>query len=352
MSDPVFFAPSRPYTVGEIAILCGATLRDASDSGRAIDGIASMVDGGPGKLVFVEGRRNAVHLAAVTATAVLCEDAYAANVPPGVAVLITPTPAFAFARVAETLYPAAARPTPVTGIGGISPQAHIAPDARLEEGVTVEAGAVVGPGATIGRHAVIGPTAVIGRECQIGRGSFVGAGATVAAALVGDRVIIHAGARIGQDGFRFIPAQGRLAKVPQIGRVVIQDDVEIGANTTIDRGALGDTIIGEGTKIDNLVQIGHNVRIGRNCAIAAHVGISGSVTIGDFVMLGGRVGIADHLTIGDRVQIAASSGLMHDIPAGQKWAGTPARPIAEFFREVNTLRKLSERKVRKEPNDE
>jgi UDP-3-O-[3-hydroxymyristoyl] glucosamine N-acyltransferase len=126
--------------------------------------------------------------------------------------------------------------------------------------------------------------------------------------------------------------------MPQIGRVVIQDDVEVGSNTTVDRGAMADTIIGEGTKIDNLVQIAHNVRIGRGCVIAGQCGISGSVTLGDFVMLGGRVGIADHISVGDRVQVAASSGLMYDIPAGERWAGMPAQPMRDFFRELSAIR--------------
>jgi len=184
----------------------------------------------------------------------------------------------------------------------------------------------------------VAPNAVIGRHCRIGRDSYVGPGASLQYALVGNRVIIHGGARIGQDGFGFVPGAKGPERVPQIGRVVIQDDVEIGSNTTVDRGAMADTVIGEGTKIDNLVQIAHNVRIGRGCIIAGHCGLSGSVTLGDFVMLGGRVGIADHITVGDRAQVAASSGLMYDIPAGERWAGMPAQPMRDFFRELSAIR--------------
>ena len=167
----------------------------------------------------------------------------------------------------------------------------------------------------IGTGTIIAPNAVVGRGCRIGRNCYVGPNAVVQYALLGDRVIVHAGAKIGQDGFGFTFGKSGPERIPQIGRVIIQDNVEIGANSTIDRGALDDTVIGENTKIDNLVQIAHNVRIGRNCVIAGLTGISGSVTVGDNVMVGGGVGIADHLTIGIGAQLAARSGFMHDVPA-------------------------------------
>jgi UDP-3-O-[3-hydroxymyristoyl] glucosamine N-acyltransferase len=166
----------------------------------------------------------------------------------------------------------------------------------------------------------------------------------VLCALIGDRVVIHPGARIGQDGFGYLPGKSGHLKVPQICRVIVQDDVEIGAGATIDRGASRDTMIGEGTRIDNLVQIAHNVSIGRHCLIAGQAGISGSVTLGDHVMLGGQVGIADHLTIGDGAKIAAAAGVMHDVPAGERWVGAPAKPVREFFREVATLKRLAAKK--------
>jgi UDP-3-O-[3-hydroxymyristoyl] glucosamine N-acyltransferase len=190
---------------------------------------------------------------------------------------------------------------------------------------------------------------VVGPDVRIGRDGKIGAGATVTHALIGDRVIIHPGCRIGQDGFGYQMNAGRHGKIPQVGRVIIQDDVEIGAGSTIDRGAMGDTVIGEGTKIDNLVQIGHNVSIGRHCIIVAQTGISGSVTLEDWVMLGGQVGIADHLTIGEGAQIGASSGLMHDVPAGAKWVGTPAKPAREFFREISALRRLATPATKTDP---
>ncbi len=340
MTEPQFFLPARRLTVGEIAALTGAELLRMDQSTVAVDGVASSKDGGAGKLVFIDGAKNAEALAELDAAAVLCPAGLADRVPEHVAVLMTDAPAQAFSEVTRLLYPAAVRPMPLTGETGVSKAAYVAADAHIEDGAIVEAGAVIGPRASIGAGAVIAPQAVIGADCQIGRDSYVGPGASVQAAFLGSRVIVHPGVRIGQDGFGFLPGPRGLEKVPQIGRVIIQDDVEIGANTTIDRGALGDTVIGEGTKIDNLVQIAHNVRIGRHCAIAGHVGISGSVTLGDGVLLGGRVGIADHLSIGDGAQLAASSGVMHDVPPGARWAGAPARPMKEFFREVAAIRRM------------
>lgn len=350
MTDPVFFAPSRRYTTAEIAALTGAQLLDPDAAETEITCIAPATAGGAGALVFVEGKRNGHMLKGLVAAAVLCPAEVSGDVPAGVVRLVTPRPQYAFAQVGRLLYPSASRPTPVTGEVGISSAAHISALARIEEGATVEAGAVVGAGAAIGGGTVVGPNAVIGASCQIGRDCFIGASVTIQNALIGDRVFIHNGARIGQDGFGFVAGPAGPERIPQIGRVIIQNDVEIGANTTVDRGAMHDTVIGEATKIDNLVQVAHNVSIGRGCVIAGHCGLSGSVKIGDFVMLGGRVGVADHISVGDRAQVAASAGLMNDVPAGERWAGSPARPMREFFREVAAIRALMKPKA-KDAND-
>lgn len=342
--DPVFFAPSRSFTAAEIAALTGAQLVDSSKSNVTVDAIASVQDGKPGALVYVDGKANAAPLASSPAAAVLCPADIADLIPKHMAVLTVARPQQAFAMIGRLLFPQASVPGSVTGQTGISPGAAIAASARIEDGVTVEAGAVIGEGVSVGRGSVIAPNAVIGKNCQIGRDCFIGPNTTVQYAMIGDRSIVHAGAQIGQDGFGFTGGPKGPERIPQIGRVIIQDNVEIGANTTVDRGALSDTVIGEGSKIDNLVQIAHNVKIGRGCIIAGKCGLSGSVTLGDFVMLGGNVGIADHVMVGAGAQVAAGSSLMNNVPAGERWAGAPAVPMRDFFRQVSVIRSLASTK--------
>jgi len=317
-------------------------LVDEDRGDAVIEGLSAVSDPKPGTLVFIQRKGDYAGLS--VATAVLCPEDCLALIPEGPARIVVAQPQAAFARLGRHLYPEAIGPGRTSAQEGYRPEypdSRVSRLAEIEEGAVIEAGAVIGDHAAVGRNTQIGANAVIANHCQVGRGCRIGAGAALQYALIGNDVLIHGGVQIGQDGFGFFPGSSGLEKMPQLGRVIVQDRVEIGANSTIDRGTLGDTVIGEGTKIDNLVQIAHNVVIGRSCVIAGHVGLSGSVTIGDGCMLGGRVGIADHVKIGSKVQIAASSGVMNDIPDGERWAGTPAQPFKEFFRQTAKLRKLA-----------
>lgn len=340
MTDPIFFKPSRSLTVGEAAQITGASLRDGYLSDVVITKLASIEQPSAGAVVFVGNKKHGKILSELKVAAVFCSDELVSFVPKGVAALITKQPQKDFSIIGRVLFPEAIKPSSLLGDNGISPQAYIHPTAKLEENVTVEAGVAIGRDVEIGSGTVIAAGAVIGANCRIGRDCYISSGVSLQCCLVGNRVYLYPGVRIGQDGFGYLSGAIGIEKIPQLGCVIIQDDVEIGANTTIDRGALSDTVIGEGTKIDNLVQIAHNVRIGRFCIIAAHTGIAGSVTVGDMSVLGGRVGISDHVNIGSKVQIAASSGVMNDIPDGEKWGGIPARPFKQWFREVAALRNI------------
>jgi UDP-3-O-[3-hydroxymyristoyl] glucosamine N-acyltransferase len=344
-----FFPLAVAPTLREVAQWTGAGLSEGADPGRIVRDVGALDEAGPDDLAFFDNPRYLDAFEATRAAAVLVAPRYAAQAPAGCAALTTPHPYRAMAAVMARLYPEATRPRSTFGEAGVSPAAIVHPTARLETGVVVDPGAVIGPGAEIGARAVIGANAVIGPQVRIGRDSVVGALASVVCALVGDRVIIHPGARIGQDGFGFAMGPGGHFKVPQVGRVIIQDDVEIGAGATIDRGANRDTIIGEGTKIDNLVQIGHNVVVGRHCIFVSQSGVSGSTVIGDFAALGGQAGLTGHLDIGAGAQIAAHAGVMNDVPAGERWAGAPAGPVRQFFREVAAVRKLAGRAGSREP---
>lgn len=340
MPDPVFFPSATSLTLGEVATLSGAKLPEGADPDTPVTGVAPLETAGPGDLAYMDNARYTAAAAATHATVCLVSARYAAKLPPATIALVAQEPYRAFARVLARLFPSALRPESVLGEQGISAAAHVHSSARLEAGITVEPGAVIGPRAEIGSGTIIGPHAVIGPDVRIGRDGVVGAGTTIQCALIGNRVIIHPGVRIGQDGFGFAMSPRGHLKVPQIGRVIIQDDVEIGANTTIDRGASRDTVIGEGTKIDNLVQIGHNVVIGRHCVIVSQVGIAGSCTIQDFAALGGQVGLAGHLTIGMGAQVGAQSGVAGDVPAGARYGGTPAQPALAWAREVAMLKSM------------
>ena len=316
-----------------------------------IEDIRALADAGPAHVSFIDNRKYLPQLAASRTGACFVIDALRSRLPPDTVPLVARAPYRSFALTLGLFYPEARWSK---AGGGDASHLGVDPTARVETGVIVEPGATVGPEAWIGSGSRIASGAVVGYRCTVGRDSYIGSNATVIHSLIGNRVILHPGVRVGQDGFGFAMGGRGHLKVPQIGRVIIQDDVEIGANSCIDRGALKDTIIGEGTKIDNLVQIGHNVVIGRHCVIVGQVGIAGSAELGDFVVMGGQSGVVGHVKIGSGTQIAGGSHAKDDLPPGSRVIGTPARPIKEWLREQATLRQLSSRGIGSdsEPGDD
>jgi UDP-3-O-[3-hydroxymyristoyl] glucosamine N-acyltransferase len=290
MSEPVFQRHARTLTLAEIVALTGAKAPPARLLARAITDIAALDRASPSAIAFFDNRDAAAVAAASHAGACLTTTALAEALPERVAALVVGDPFRAFVDVARELFPRALRPSSLAEAGSLA-GANVHPTARLESGVTVEPGAVIGPRVEIGGGTIVGATAVVGAEVRIGRDCSIGAGAVITDALIGDRVIIHSGCRIGQDGVGFVLGKGDQRKMPQVGRVIIQDGVEIGAGTAIDRGGIGDTVIGEGSKIDNLVQVGQNARLGRHCIVAAQSGIPSCATLEDYAMLGAREGL-------------------------------------------------------------
>jgi UDP-3-O-[3-hydroxymyristoyl] glucosamine N-acyltransferase len=344
MEHPGFFDRAGPFPLAAVAEAARAHLADGVPADLMIKDVRPLDGAGGGDISFLDNPKYLPQFKATHASACLVAPKFLDQAPRATSCLVTPEPYRAFARTLILFYPDALNPKAFAANGGERGSAPVHPSASIETGVTIEPGAVIGPEAEIGRGTVIAAGSVIGHRVHIGRDCYIGPNASVTHALIGNHVTIHAGAAIGQDGFGFAMGKGGHLKVPQIGRAIIQDGVEIGANTTIDRGALRDTTIGEGTKIDNLVQIGHNVVIGRHCVIVAQTGISGSAELGDFVVLGGQVGVVGHVKIGAGAQIAASSNVRGDVPPGVRWGGTPAKPVRLWFRELTLLQRLAERK--------
>jgi UDP-3-O-[3-hydroxymyristoyl] glucosamine N-acyltransferase len=329
-----FFSRSGPHP---LAVVAKAAIGTARDLELFLEGVAPLQTAGPNEVSFLDNRRYASALDQTSAGAVIVHPDMQARVPSATVPIVTTEPYAGWARVAALFHPV----PPVSP--GIHPSAIVAEGASVDPSTEVgplcviEAGAEIGPGCRIGPCAVIGSGVVVGRDCRIG------AHVSLSYALLGARVYVYPGARIGQEGFGFASTKAGFLTVPQLGRVILEDDVEVGANTTIDRGSARDTVIGAGSRLDNLVQIGHNVVLGRCCVIVAQVGISGSTVLEDFVRVGGQAAMAGHLHIGQGAQIGAQAGVISDMPSGATVLGSPAQPKQEFFRQVATLKQMARR---------
>jgi UDP-3-O-[3-hydroxymyristoyl] glucosamine N-acyltransferase len=334
MGDARFFARTGPYALADIANAAAGT---APAINRMFAGVAPLQSAGRDEVSFLDNRRYVTALEQTMAGAVIVHPQMQARVPSSTIAIVTASTYEAWARVAALFHPVPA-PRP-----GIHPSALVDREARVDASAeigpyaVVEARAEIGPGCRIGSFVSIGAGVIAGRDCRIG------AHASLSHALLGSRVYIYPGARIGQEGFSFATTKTGFLSIPQLGRVIVEDDVEVGANSTIDRGSTRDTVIGAGTRIDNLVQIGHNVQLGRCCVIVAQVGIAGSTILEDFVQVGGQAAMAGHLRIGQGSQIGAQAGVISDVPADSVLLGSPAQPRKEFFRQVATLRRMTRR---------
>ena len=332
--DGQFFRRTGPHSLADVAAAAAGV---AAPRPLELHGVAPLQVAGPGQVSFLDNRRYLDALAATRAGAVIVHPDLAARVPSGSAAIVTTDPYAGWAKVAALFHP----PAPLHP--GIHPSAVVADDATVDPSAEIGPLVVVGEGASIGPRCRVGAGAVIGPGVRIGPDCRIGALASISHALLGARVNLLPGVRIGQEGFGFAQTAAGFLTVPQLGRVLLEDDVEIGANSTIDRGSAHDTVIGAGTRVDNLVQIGHNVRTGRCCVLVAQSGISGSTVLEDFVMIAAQAGLAGHLTIGHRARIGAQAGVMASVAAGADVVGSPAEPVRDFFRGVATLRKLTRR---------
>jgi UDP-3-O-[3-hydroxymyristoyl] glucosamine N-acyltransferase len=334
MPDVRFFHRAGPFPLREIAALVGAEPLDPEAGSVAIHDIGPLESAGPDDISVFTDVRYRDALLPTRARAIIISRSLARHAADPSRLIYVKDPRLAYAQVGQLFYPLPALEP------GIDPSARVHESATVGAGTQIDAGAVIGRAAEIGERCHIGCNVVIGDHVQLGEGCRIGANTSISHALIGKRVGIETCVTIGSQGFGFVPGPRGLTRMLQLGRVVIEDDVQIGANCAIDRGATGDTFIGAGTVLDNLVQIAHNVRLGQNCVICAQVGIAGSTVVGDGVMMGGQVGVVDHVKIGDGARIAAMSGIMRNVEPRAVLGGIPAQPLKAWHRQTIGLARL------------
>jgi UDP-3-O-[3-hydroxymyristoyl] glucosamine N-acyltransferase len=337
MVDGNFYNVRENVTLTQVAQVTSAVLTDESKGNEVVAHIATMNTATAEDICFFYDRKSKETAAQIKAKACITTEDLKQFLPQGVIVLISDNPKIAFIKLNEFMY---AEKKPAAKIDS---SAKIAESAKIGKDCYIGANVVIEDNVQIGDNCIIEPNAVIYHDCKIGNNCRIGSNASIAYSVIGNNCFIYTGARIGFDGFGFQLINYQHHRIPQLGRVIIGNDVEVGANTCIDRGALDDTIISDGCRIDNLVQIAHNDKLGRGCVIVAQVGIAGSCNLGDFVVLGGQVGLADHLNIGSGAQVAAQSGAMRDIEAGAVVMGSPCVPFKDYMRQVSFLQKNSKK---------
>ncbi|MBR2299053.1 MAG: UDP-3-O-(3-hydroxymyristoyl)glucosamine N-acyltransferase [Alphaproteobacteria bacterium] len=337
MVDTSFYQNNGPFTLLKVAEITGAKLVDEAKANELVSNIATMEKAGADEICFFYDKKAKETARQIKAKTCITTQALAEFLPSSVIVLTHDNPKIAFLKLNMAMYAEFAPKSGVSSKASVHPSAKIGQNCFIADFVTIEENAVIGDGCRIEHGAYIGKSCHIGNNCRIG------ANAYISYCLMGNDCYIYTGARIGADGFGFDLIEGKHQRIPQIGRVIIGNDVEVGANTCIDRGALDDTVIGDGCRIDNLVQIAHNDKLGRGCVVVSQVGIAGSCTFGDYVVCGGQTGFADHLKVGTGAQIAAQSGVMRDVEPGAVLLGTPAVPFKDFMRQVAFLQKNSKK---------